>query len=119
MLKRFFKQQRSVAALEFCLVAPVLIVLFFGVYDLSSALITYEEVYAAAHSMAASISNQAVQSDGTNSLTYTEVQQDASILWGEIPALRSGLQDGTKSVTISSIVFENPGGLAHHDGDMR
>ena len=107
MLKRFFKQQRSVAAHEFCLVAPVLIVLFFGVYDLSSALITYEEVYAAAHSMAASISNQAVQSDGTNSLTYTEVQQDASILWGEIPALRSGLQDGTKSVTISSIVFEN------------
>jgi len=107
MLKRFFKQKRSVAALEFCLVAPVLVVLFFGVYDLSSALITYEEVYAAAHSMAASISNEAVQSDGTNSLTYTEVQQGASILWGEIPALRSGLQNGTKSVTISSIVFEN------------
>jgi Flp pilus assembly protein TadG len=106
MLKRLLHQRRSVAALEFCLVAPLLVTLLFGVYDLSSALITYEEVYAAAHSMAASISNEAVQSDGTNALTYTEVQQAASMLWGEIPALRSGLQDGTKSVTISSIVFE-------------
>jgi Flp pilus assembly protein TadG len=107
MLKRFFKQRRSVAALEFALVAPLLVALLFGVYDLSNALITYEEVYAAAHSMAASISNEAVQSDGTNSLTYSEVQQGASLLWGEIPALRSGLQDGVKSVTVSSIVFEN------------
>ncbi len=107
MLKRFFKQRRSVAALEFALVAPLLVGLLFGVYDLSNALITYEEVYSSAHSMAASLSNEAVQSDGTNSLTYTQIQQGASMLWAEIPALRSGLQDGTKSVTISSVVFEN------------
>ena len=106
MLKKLLKQRRSVAALEFCLVAPVLVVLFFGVYDLSSALITYEEVYGAAHSMAASISNEAVQSDGANSLTYSEVQEAESLLWGEIPSLRADYQDGVKSVTVSSIVFE-------------
>lgn len=107
MLKKCLKQRRSVAALEFALVAPVLVALLFGVYDLSNALITYEEVYAAAHSMAASISNEAVQSDGTNALTYTEAQQGASMLWAEIPAMRSGQQNGVKSVTISSIVFQN------------
>jgi Flp pilus assembly protein TadG len=107
MLNKFLKQRRAVAALEFVLVAPLLVILLFGVYDLSSALITYEEVYAAAHSMAASISNAAVQADGTNSLTYTEVQQGASLLWAESPTLRSGFQDGVKSVTISSIVFVN------------
>lgn len=106
MLKRFSKQRRSVAALEFAIVAPLLVVLLFGVYDLSSALITYEEVYSAAHSIAASISGEAVQASGTNALTYTQIQQAESILWAEIPALRSGMQDGVKSVTVSSIVFE-------------
>ena len=106
MLIRLLKQRRSVAALEFVLVAPVLLVLLFGVYDLSSALIYYEEVYSAAHSIAASISNAAVQSDGANSLTYSQVQQVESMIWGEIPSLRAGYQDGIKSVTVSSVVFE-------------
>jgi Flp pilus assembly protein TadG len=107
MLIRFLKERRSVAALEFVLVAPILVGLLFGVYDLSNALIVYEEVYSAAHSMAASITNEAVQANGTNALTYTQVQQAESILWAEIPSLRSGLQDNaSKSVTISSIVFE-------------
>ncbi len=110
MLKKLFKERRSVAALEFVLVAPLLILLLFGVYDLSSALITYEEVYSAAHSMAASISNEAVVSTGTtagtNALTYTQIQQAESLLWAEIPTLRSGLQDGVKSITVSSIVYE-------------
>jgi Flp pilus assembly protein TadG len=107
MLIRLLKERRSVAALEFVLVAPILVALLFGVYDLSNALIVYEEVYSAAHSMAASITNEAVQANGTNSLTYSQVQQAESILWAEIPSLRWGLQDNAlKSVTISSIVFE-------------
>lgn len=103
---RFAADRRSVAALEFALVAPLLVALLFGVYDLSEALIIYEEVYAAGHSMVASITNEAVQSDGSNSLTYSEVQQGESLIWGEIPSLRADYQDGVKSVTVSSIVFE-------------
>lgn len=103
---RFTTDRRSVAALEFALIAPLMVALLFGVYDLSEALIIYEEVYSAAHSMVASITNEAVQSDGSNSLTYSEVQQGESLLWGEIPSLRADYQDGIKSVTVSSIVFE-------------
>lgn len=92
--------------MEFAIVAPWLVVLLLGVYDLSNALITYEQVYSAAHSMAASISSAAVYPDGTNQLTYTQIQQAESILWAEVPALRSGMQSGVRSVTVSSIVFE-------------
>jgi hypothetical protein len=98
--------RRSVAALEFVLVAPLLVALLFGVYDISSALIFYQEVYNAAHSIAASVSNMAVQSDGTTVLTYSQVQQVESELWGQMPSLRSDFQDGMKSITVSSIVFE-------------
>jgi hypothetical protein len=111
MLNRLFAERRSAAAMEFAMVAPLLVVLLFGVYDLSTALIYYEEVYNAAHSIAASVSNQAVvtsgPNEGVNSLTFSQVQQAESMLWGEIPPLRADIQDGVKSITISSIVFES------------
>ncbi len=101
-------QRRSVAALEFALVAPILVILLFAVYDLSDALITYQEVYNAAHSIPASASSLAVTggTNGATNLTYQQVQLAASEIWAQIPALRSGFRDSSKSVTISSIVFE-------------
>ncbi len=106
MRPALWRDRRSVAALEFVLVAPVLVIILFGVYDISQAMICYEEVYGAAHSIAASVTNMSVQPDGSTALTYQQVQQAASEIWGQIPQLRSGYQDGTKSVTISSIVFQ-------------
>jgi len=99
--------RRSVAALEFVLVAPILVILLFGVYDLSTGMIFYEETYNTAHSIAASVSDLAVnQTTGATALTFNQVQQAASEIWGGIPTLRSGSQDGIKAVTISSVVFE-------------
>ncbi len=104
--RSFRNDRRSVAALEFVLVAPLLVIMLFGVYDLSSALIVYQQVYSAAHSIAASVTGTSVQSSSSTILTYDQIQQAASEIWGDVPSLRTGLQDGVKSITISSITFQ-------------
>ena len=101
-----WRDRRGVAALELVLVAPLFIILFYGVYELSGALIVYQQVYSAAHFIAASVTNASVQSSGSTVLTYDQVQQSASEIWGDIPMLRNGQQNGVKSVTISSISFQ-------------
>jgi hypothetical protein len=106
--RKVHTDRRAVAALEFVLVAPLLLVLFFGVYDLSSAARVYQEVYNAAHSIPSSASSMAVTSgaNGATNLTYAEIQLAESQIWAQIPDLRSGFRDPLKSVTISSVVFE-------------
>jgi len=107
-LRKFSRRfdRHAVAALEFCLVAPVLVSLFYGVYDISEAVIFYQEVYNSAHSIAASASGLADQPNGSTNLNYTQIQFLESEIWGNVPSLRGYYQDGTKSVTLSSIVFE-------------
>jgi Flp pilus assembly protein TadG len=100
---------RGVAALEFALVLPLMLALLFGVYELSEPMIINQEVYDAAHSIAASASSLAVQADGSTSLTYAQVQFEASTIFAEIPALRAGHQGhgaGDTGVTVSAVVFE-------------
>lgn len=106
VLSALLRGNRATAALEFAFIAPVLVIILLGVYELCNMAIFYEEVQNAAHSIPASASNLAVQGlQGSTYLTYAQVQLTASEIWGEIPELRSGFEDGTKSVTISSISF--------------
>jgi Flp pilus assembly protein TadG len=105
-LRRLRRDRRSTAAMEFALVATPLVILMLGVYELCNAAIVYEEVQNAAHSIPASASNLAVQSDtGATSLTYQQIQLAASEIWAEIPELRTGLQNGTYAVTVTSVTF--------------
>jgi len=108
LIVRLIRERRSVAALEFALIAPILITIMLGVYDLSQAVLIYNEVETAAHSIASSASTLATTNttDGSTELTYAQIQFAASEMWGDIPSLRADYEDGTKSVTISSIVFE-------------
>jgi Flp pilus assembly protein TadG len=106
---RILRDRRAVAALEFALVLPLMLALLFGVYELSEPMMINQEVYAAAHSIAASASSLAVQADGSTSLTYAQVQFEASTIFAEIPALRAhqqGYGTGDTGVTISAVVFE-------------
>jgi hypothetical protein len=97
----------SVAALEFAIVLPLMLVLLAGVYDLSEAVVIRSQVYAAAQTMAASASNLATApNDGSTALYYDQVQQVESTIWGLVPTLASGQKVSTPiSVTISSIFF--------------
>jgi Flp pilus assembly protein TadG len=98
--------RRASVALEFALVAPVLVVLLFGVYEISEGMIIYEEVFNAARVMAASASSASVQADNSTKLYYGQIQLQASSIFAQIPALRSGFENGIKSITISSVNFE-------------
>jgi Flp pilus assembly protein TadG len=104
--RNFFRDTASLAALEFAIVLPLMLILLAGVYDLSEAAIVRAEVYNAAESMAASASSLAVQSDNSTALTYAQVQQVESTIWALVPTLRDGQQVGTPmSVTMSSVFF--------------
>jgi len=106
VLKRLCRDRRSAAGMEFALVVTPLVILMLGVYELCNAAIVYEEVQNAAHSIPASASNLAVQSDtGATALTYQQIQLAASEIWAEIPELRTGLQNGAYSVTVTSVTF--------------
>jgi hypothetical protein len=107
--RRWQADHRSAAALEFALVAPLLIMLAGGVYDLCQAVLIYNEVTNAATMIADSASSAAVNLDGSTALSYDEVQLAESGIWSDIPELRNGLQAGqVKSITITSVDFEPP-----------
>jgi Flp pilus assembly protein TadG len=115
MLKRLFvppnvirilsRDRGSSVALEFAFIAPILVAMLLGVFEIANAALFYEELQNAAHSIPASASNLAVQGDGSTSLTYAQIQLAESEIWGEIPELETGFEDGAKSVTISSVAF--------------
>jgi Flp pilus assembly protein TadG len=101
----FRRDRRSTAAMEFAFIAPIMVVFLLGSFEITNAVIIYEEVQNAAHAIPASASNLAVQNNGATQLTYQQIQLAASEIWATIPELRGGLEDGTKSITISSVTF--------------
>jgi len=101
------RDERSSVALEFALVAPILVILFFAFYDISDAMITYEEVFNAARVISSSVTNISVQgADASTKLYYGQIQLEASAIFAQIPTIRSGFHNGIKSITISSVNFE-------------
>ena len=106
-LRTFLRERRSTAALEFGLCLPILVLVLFGVYDISKAVYFYQEVYNAARDMPSSASLISIQPSNNTQLTYEQVQLVESELWGNVPVLRSGGQgSGVKSITLSSITYE-------------
>jgi Flp pilus assembly protein TadG len=97
--------RRGVAALEFALVAPLMIVMMIGVFDLARAMTVQQEVYNSTHSILVSASSLAVQSDKTTSLTVTQVQQSLSTVFAAIPGRRNGSLSGVTGVILTSVNF--------------
>lgn len=96
---------RGVAALEFAIAVPVLALLVVGVFDLAKAVILWQQVYNAAHTIPVSASTLSVQPDKTTSLTPALAGQAMSEIYGEIPWIRDGIEHGVRSVTLSSVTF--------------
>jgi hypothetical protein len=91
--------------MEFAMISPLVITMVVGVFDVSKAMILRQEVINAAHSISLTASLVAVQGNGTTTLTQAQVQSVESVIFAEIPWLRSGVESGTTSVTLSGIVF--------------
>jgi Flp pilus assembly protein TadG len=98
------KSPRSgVAAMEFALVAPIMVTLIWGVYDISRALVAWEQTYHAAEAVAQAAEKLSITNtnnpDGTpiTSLTASQMQDAMSSIYAEMPWLNLG--DGTGSLT--------------------
>jgi len=104
-LRELLRDVRSAAALEFAFVAQILLALLLGVFEIANAALVYEQLQNAAHTMPASASNLAVSGTGATVLSYSQIQLVESEIWAEVPELRTGFEDGTKSITMSSVAF--------------
>jgi Flp pilus assembly protein TadG len=99
----------GVAALEFALILPILATLLIGVFDMAKALILWQEVFNAAHAIPLSATSIAVQPNKSSALTVAQAQQAMSIIYAEMPWVRDGIEQGMRSVTLSSINFTAAG----------
>jgi Flp pilus assembly protein TadG len=97
--------RRGSIAVEFAIIVPLMFTFIIAVYDLSKAMILYEEVDNASHTIPLSASILAVQADGSTTLTANQVQQALSAVYAEIPMIRGGIATGTRSATMSSVIF--------------
>jgi hypothetical protein len=110
--RRFLAERRSVAALEFALILPLMLILLAGVYDITEALIVDDTVTDVANGVVATGSIMALtdHTDNSTALSYDQVQLAESTIWADFPDLRRGQKNGTKSITLSSIDYQPPGG---------
>jgi len=109
----------GVAALEFAMVAPILLVMIWGVYDVARALIAWEEVCRAAEAIAQAAEKLSV-TGRTNvttggpitALTSDKMQQAMTSIFAEMPfvglANHSGTFQGSFSVTLSGVAYATP-----------
>jgi Flp pilus assembly protein TadG len=99
------KRGRSgVAAVEAALIMPVLIILMLSAYDLIAAAGAWRNTRAAATATAEISTYLAVNSNGTNQLTSTQVQNAATAVYAYLPNLFS-MSSSQFTVTLSAVVF--------------
>jgi Flp pilus assembly protein TadG len=99
------QRARGVAAVEFAFIAPVMVLMVIGVFDVTKLMILRQEVYNTAHTIPLSASILAVQLDKTTSLTPTQANQTMSSIFAEMPGVRSGVDNGGVLVIMSSVAF--------------
>jgi hypothetical protein len=117
---------RGVAALEFAIIAPVLLLMIWGVYDLGRALLAWEETYHAAEAIAQAAEKLSVTGRVNNitgfpivALTSDSMQDAMTTVYAEMPFLglgdNTGTFNGQFSVTLSG-VFYSPACSATNGG---
>jgi Flp pilus assembly protein TadG len=110
------QDRRGVAALEFAMVAPIFVIMIWGVYDVARALIAWEQTYHAAEAVAQaaekfSVTNRTNAGTGApiSALTSNQMQDAMSTIYAEMPFLGlgngTGAFKGSFSVTLSGVVY--------------
>ena len=110
-VKRGILDRRAVAALEFALVAPLMVLLFWGVYDLARALIAWEETCASAQQIAQAAEKLSVTAGSSmTSLTSTQMQDAMTTIYAQMPGLNlgngTGSMTGAFAVTLSGVAYK-------------
>lgn len=97
LCRRFLASRRGVAAIEFAMIMPVLLILFLSSFDVGNAIIVYLKVRAATFELAA-ITNQY----GTGSVAQISTSNMASIT-GAVSQVMAPYSTTSTIVTISQI----------------
>lgn len=98
LLRRFISSTRGVAAIEFSMILPILLVLFLGSFDGGRAIAIYMKVRSATYSLAA-ISNQ-----------YTTIQStDMASIMGAITQMMAPYSSAPAVIKISQISVSSKG----------
>ncbi len=103
-LVRAAADRRGVAALEFALLAPVLVVIAMSLYDVTNAVISWWQLSAAADAIARMATGMAATTTNTNSLTRTQASTVSTAVFAVMPTLSSA-PASTYGVAISSVVM--------------
>lgn len=103
--KGLLQSQSGSPALEFALLAPVMLTLLMGSYDITQLLIAQHQVVATAQEIVEIATELAIQPDQTMSLTTNQAYQAQTAIYAQMPSLKSGLDTSRFSVTLSAVVF--------------
>ena len=99
------RDRTATSAIEFAVLAPVMLVLLSGSYDITRVLIAMRQVTGTAQQIVQIATEQSVQPDQSTSLTIQQGYQAQTAIYALIPALKSGLDTSLFSVTLSAVVF--------------
>lgn len=99
----FLRDRRGVAAVEFALIAPLMIALYFGLAELSMALMAERR---ASH-LASTLADLVAQDAQTDIATLAEVLDAGEPIMEPFPATTSGLR-----IIISSVVADDEGDVS-------
>jgi Flp pilus assembly protein TadG len=103
-IARVALDRRGVAALEFALRAPALIVIMLSLYDVTSAVISWWQLSAAAGAIARIATNLAATNTNTNILTIEKATTASTAVFALMPTLAT--TPGSRyGVVISSVVM--------------
>ncbi len=103
--------RRAVAAMEFAMVAPIMVICFFGTVDICRAFIAWAEVNNSAVAIAQAAEKLSViTANSLTKLTTTKMQAAMSTIYAQMPGLDYGNGDGflgkgSFAVTLSGVVF--------------
>lgn len=99
------RDRRGAPALEFALVAPLMLTLLAGSYDITQLLIAMRQTTSTARQIVQIATQQSVQPDQTVSLSVQQGYQAQTAIYAMMPALRSGRDTSAFGVTLSAAVF--------------
>jgi Flp pilus assembly protein TadG len=116
-MKHWTRCRRGLAGLEFALLAPILLTLFAGTVDVSSALLTYRRMGIAAAAVAEIASTGSAQSQALNLLTDVQAWQATTAPFVWFPQWTDAAAQGTFAISVSLVTFTaTPAGCAQNCG---
>ena len=95
--------RRGTAALEFALIAPLVITMVLGITDITRGVIARRHVSIAAQEIAEITTGMAAQTNLTNVLSTLQIWQASTAVFAVTPALLNATQANKYFVTVSSV----------------